>query len=38
VAYKPADPTKDGKWRAITVEVDVPGATVRTRSGYYAKP
>ena len=38
VGYKPADPTKDGKWRAITVEVNVPGATVRTRPGYYARP
>ena len=38
VGYKPADPTKDGKWRAIQVEVDVPGATVRTRPGYYARP
>jgi Ca-activated chloride channel homolog len=37
VGYKPADPTKDGKWRAIKVEVNVPGATVRTRSGYYAR-
>jgi VWFA-related protein len=38
VGYTPSDTTKDGKWRAIQVEVDVPGATVRTRPGYYARP
>ena len=38
VGYTPADLTKDGKWRTITVDVNVPGATVRTRSGYYARP
>jgi VWFA-related protein len=38
LGYKPADPTKDGKWREITVQVNVPGATVRTRPGYYARP
>ena len=38
VGYSPTDATKDGKWRAITVELNVPGATVRTRSGYYARP
>lgn len=38
IGYKPSDPTKDGKFRTIRVEVNVPGATVRTRSGYYARP
>jgi Ca-activated chloride channel family protein len=38
IAYKPSDPAKDGKFRTIRVEVNVPGATVRTRSGYYARP
>jgi VWFA-related protein len=38
VGYKPTDPTKDGSWRTITVELNVPGATVRTRPGYYARP
>jgi VWFA-related protein len=38
LGYAPANPAKDGKWRSITVEVNVPGATVRTRPGYYAKP
>jgi len=38
IGYTPADLTKDGKFRTIRVEVNVPGATVRTRSGYYARP
>jgi Ca-activated chloride channel family protein len=38
LGYTPADLTKDGKFRTIRVEVNVPGATVRTRSGYYARP
>lgn len=38
VGYTPTDTTKDGKWRSITVAVNVPGATVRTRAGYYARP
>jgi Ca-activated chloride channel family protein len=38
VGYTPSDPTKDGKFRKVTVEVSVPGANVRTRSGYFARP
>ncbi len=38
VGYTPSDPAKDGKFRPVTVAVNVPGATVRTRSGYYARP
>ncbi len=38
IGYTPTDLTKDGKFRSIRVEVNVPGATVRTRSGYYARP
>jgi Ca-activated chloride channel homolog len=38
LGYTSSDPTKDGKFRSIRVEVNVPGATVRTRSGYYARP
>jgi VWFA-related protein len=38
IGYTPSDLTKDGKFRNIRVEVNVPGATVRTRSGYYARP
>jgi Ca-activated chloride channel homolog len=38
VGYTPSDTTKDGKFRTVTVEVNVPDAIVRTRSGYYARP
>jgi VWFA-related protein len=38
VGYTPSDATKDGKFRKVTVEVNVPGAQVRTRSGYFARP
>lgn len=38
ITYNPSDTTKDGKYRTVRVEVNVPGATVRTRSGYYARP
>lgn len=38
VGYTPSDSTKDGKFRKVTVEVNVPGAVVRTRAGYYARP
>jgi VWFA-related protein len=38
VGYTPSDTTKDGKFRKVTVEVNVPGAIVRTRAGYYARP
>jgi Ca-activated chloride channel homolog len=38
LGYTPSNAAKDGKFRIIRVEVNVPGATVRTRSGYYARP
>lgn len=38
ITYSPTDLTKDGRYRTIRVEVNVPGASVRTRSGYYARP
>ena len=38
LGYTSSDPNKDGSFRTIRVEVNVPGATVRTRSGYYARP
>jgi Ca-activated chloride channel homolog len=38
IGYTPSDLTKDGKFRTVTVEVNVPGAIVRTRAGYYARP
>jgi len=38
VGYTSSDPAKDGKFRKVTVAVNVPGAVVRTRAGYYARP
>ena len=38
LGYTSSDTNKDGKFRTIRVEVNVPGTTVRTRSGYYARP
>jgi Ca-activated chloride channel homolog len=38
IGYSPADQTADGSYRRIRVEVDAPGAVVRTRAGYYAMP
>ena len=36
LAYSPANPAASGGFRKIRVDVNVPGVTVRTRSGYYA--
>lgn len=36
--YIPSVSAYDGKFHAITVTVDVPGATVLSRSGYFAVP
>jgi VWFA-related protein len=36
--YIPSVSVYDGKFRAITVSVDVPGANVLSRSGYFAVP
>lgn len=36
ISYYPEDRSRDGKWRAIKVETRMPGATLRTRSGYWA--
>lgn len=36
LAYTPSNLAADGSFRKIHVDVDVPGAVVRTRSGYYA--
>ena len=38
IGYTSTDANRDGKFRPIRVEVNVPGAAVRTRSGYYARP
>jgi len=37
VAYYPRNQNFSGAWRRIEVRVKRPGATVRTRSGYYAR-
>jgi VWFA-related protein len=36
LAYTPTNEAADGTFRRIRVDVNVPGVTVRTRSGYYA--
>jgi len=36
LAYTPMNLAADGSFRKIRVDVDVPGALVRTRAGYYA--
>jgi VWFA-related protein len=36
VGYTPSNAAEDGSFRKVRVEVNVPGVTVRTRSGYYA--
>ncbi len=36
LAYRPSDKTRDGKWRAIRVNVARPAAVARGKRGYYA--
>lgn len=36
LAYRPLDKVRDGKWRAIRVNVDRPSAVARGKRGYYA--
>ena len=36
LAYGPANETRDGRWREISVRVAPPDAQVRSRRGYYA--
>jgi len=38
LGYTPENANNNGGFRTIRVEVNVPGVTVRTRSGYYARP
>jgi VWFA-related protein len=38
LGYTPTDTARDGKWRSVTVEVNLPGAIARTRPGYFARP
>jgi hypothetical protein len=37
LGYYPLTP-KDGTWRSLTIQVDHPGSSVRSRTGYYAVP
>lgn len=37
IEYQPINDKRDGKWRAIKIEVDNPQLIARTRQGYYAK-
>lgn len=36
ISYNPTNQNRDGRWRAVTVEVGIPGARVFTRPGYFA--
>ncbi len=36
LGYYSANAQRDGKWRRVKVRVDVPGARIRFREGYYA--
>jgi VWFA-related protein len=37
MAYTPKTVSKDGKWRKISIAVDVSGAKARTKRGYFAR-
>jgi von Willebrand factor type A domain. len=37
VEYQSPNQTRDGKWRAIRVEVNEPGLIARSRQGYFAR-
>ena len=37
MAYAPKIVRKDGKWRKITIAVDLQGVRVRTKRGYFAR-
>jgi len=37
IAYQPPTPAKDGKWRAIRIEVVRGDLTAKTKTGYYAR-
>lgn len=37
IEYQPTNSSKDGKWRAIKIQVDDPALIVKTRQGYFAK-
>ena len=37
IAYQPPNPARDGKWRAIRIEVEKNDLIARTKPGYYAR-
>ncbi len=37
IEYQPVNDKRDGKWRAIRVEVNEPGLIARSRQGYFAR-
>jgi len=37
IEYQPTNDKRDGRWRAIKVDVDRPELISRTRQGYFAK-
>ncbi len=37
VAYQSTNPTRDGAYRKVVIETKRPGASVRARTGYYAR-
>lgn len=37
IEYQPVNDKRDGKWRAIRVEVSEPGLIARSRQGYFAR-
>jgi VWFA-related protein len=36
LGYQSRNPKRDGAWRRVVVRVNEPGATARTKQGYYA--
>ncbi len=38
LGYVSANQKKDGKYRKVTVKVDIPGSIVKAKKGYYANP
>jgi len=36
LAYRPVNKVRDGKWRAVRVNVDRPSAVARGKRGYFA--
>jgi len=38
LGYVSTNQKKDGKYRKVTVKVDLPGCTVKAKKGYYSNP